>query len=451
MLDYAAIARAVGGRLERGTGGSPARVVHDSREVAPGDLFVALKGERTDGHLHLAGAFARGAGGAIVSDASCVPPEAHDLVVVADTRLALWNLAKTWRAGLDATFVGITGTCGKTTTKELLAHLAAGERETFAVQGSYNTDVGLPLSLLAMPATARVGVFEIGAGAPGEIAPLARLLAPDVAVVTLVGRGHLAGFGDVATVAAEKWALVRALPQGGTAVVNADSAELLPLLATWRGNAVTFGTASGTLRGRLIADGPPLVVEAGPPPLSLTSPLVGRHNLTNLLAAVGAALAVGVSPRVIEERAATFVPPPHRLRLLAAPFGAVLDDTYNANPESTRAALEALAGLDLGTARRAFVFGEMRELGTDAARCHDEVLGLALRLGVRPIFPVGGEAVAAARRAERGARPGTFVFVRREDLPRRILELVSGERTLLLVKGSHLLALDQVVDALLQS
>ena len=448
MFSYAQIARAVHGRQGPGAGGAPRRIVHDSRDVEEGDLFVALKGEHTDGHLYLSDVFAKGASGAIVSNRKAIPPGSENVIVVADTRQALWDLAGAWRGRLEAVFVGITGTCGKTTTKELLAHLVAGEREVFAAQGNYNTDVGLPLSLLAMPTTAQVGIFEVGAGKPGEIGPLARLLSPDLAVVTLVGRGHLAGFGDVATVAREKWDLVRALPASGTAIVNADCPELADLASGWKGRLITFGLDAGALRGRVVQVSPSLVVETTTPALHLESSLLGRHNATNLLAAAGTALALGVSPFSVEARSATFRGPPHRLRPVWAPFGLVLDDTYNSNPESMTAALETLAELDWGGVTRAFVFGDMFELGPDAERCHDEILDLALRLGIGPIFPVGDLAAAAARRATPADAPGTFVMSQREDLVLRVREALSGRRSVLLVKGSHLLGLGKVVEAL---
>ncbi len=450
MLSYAQIADAVRGQLGPGLGGVPRRIVHDSREVEEGDLFVALQGERTDGHLYLQDVFAKGAGGAIISDREAIPPRSRNVIVVADTRRALLDLARAWRARLEATFVGITGTCGKTTTKELLAHLVAGEREVFAAKGNYNTDVGLSLSLLAMPTSAQVGVFEVGAGGPGEILPLARLLSPDLAVVTLVGQGHLAGFGDVATVAREKWDLVKTLSASGTAIVNADCPELVALAIDWQGRLVTFGLAAGALRGHVLQVSPSLVVETPSPPLRLESPLLGRHNATNLLAAVGAALALGVPPASLEARCTTFDGPPHRLRLASAPFGHLLDDSYNANPESTAAALETLAELDMGDVTRAFVFGDMLELGPDAGHCHDEILDLALRLGIGPIFPVGAEATAAAHRAAPARAPGTFIVCPRADLVLRVREALSRHRSVLLVKGSHVLGLDEVVEVLAQ-
>ncbi len=448
MLSYRAIAEAVRGRLLFWAGGAPSRVVHDSRAVRDGDLFIALKGERTDGHLFLEEAFARGAAGALVSDFPSVPPRGRNLIVVENTRKALWDLAAAWRRELSATFVGVTGSCGKTTTKELVGHLLAEDREVFVAPESYNTEVGLPLALLSMSPRAQVGVFELGASAPGEIGPLASLLLPTVAVLTMVGRAHLAGFGDLAAVAAEKWELVRSLPLDGLAIANADSPELASLAAAWPGRLSTFGLTAGTLRGRIVSESPSLVVETERPPLRLFFPLLGRHNATNLLAAVSCALELGILPPTIERRAATFAGAPHRLALVPAPFGYVLDDTYNANPDSMAAALRTLAELDLPVARRAFVFGDMLELGEEAERLHREVLDLALHLGIAPIFPVGELAEKVCLSAEKASPPRRIVLTEGEPLADCVRKTLQGERTLLLVKGSRRIGLDRLVGEL---
>jgi UDP-N-acetylmuramoyl-tripeptide--D-alanyl-D-alanine ligase len=447
VFSFAEIAERVGGRLLEGEGGTPRRVVHDSRLVEDGDLFVALPGSRTDGHDHLAEAFARGASGALVSREVAVPG-GRNLILVPETLSALHRLASAWREGLPATLVGVTGTCGKTTTKLLLAHLLAGDRAAFAAPESYNTEVGLPLALLAMPASAGVGVFELGTSAPGEIVPLARLLAPCVGVITLVGRGHLQGFGSVTAVAEEKWDLVRALPADGLAVVNVDCPPLAERAAAWRRRISTVGLEAGTFRGRVEQVAPRLVLRVDEPPLSLSLPLLGAHNATNVLAAVACALHLGLSPETIERRVESFCGPSRRLALLPAPFGHVLDDTYNANPESVAAALRFVAEVDPPPVRRGFVFGEMLELGEGSDRCHDEVLALAVRLGVSPIYPVGDGATRAAERALARGRGRGLVLVPREDLARRAQEDLARGPALLLVKGSHALHLDELVQRL---
>ncbi|HCP32374.1 TPA: UDP-N-acetylmuramoyl-tripeptide--D-alanyl-D-alanine ligase, partial [Candidatus Acetothermia bacterium] len=389
MFSTAKIAKLVGGKLLRGTGETPRRVIHDSRLVQEGDLFIAFKGERTDGHAFLEEAFARGACGAIVSAPTAIPKSGRNVIWVEESLRALWTLAAAWRKHLQATFIGVTGTCGKTTTKMLLAHLLAGELEVFAAPESYNTEIGVPLALLAMSPSAQVGVFELGASKPEEIAPLAALLVPQVAILTLVGRGHLAGFENLEAVAKEKWTLIRLLPPDGTAIVNIDCPELARLARGWKGDLLSFGLKRGKLRGTITEASLGIRVEVEKPPLRLASSLLGRHNATNLLAAAACALHLDISPGAIERQVATFKPISHRLTPLPASFGHLIDDTYNANPDSMEAALRTLAELELPVSRRSFVFGDMLELGEAAARFHREILRLALGLGISPIFPVG--------------------------------------------------------------
>ena len=451
MFSVSEIAALTGGRLLRRVDQTPRRVIHDSRLVQPGDLFVALKGERTDGHEFLGDVFARGACAAIVSDSGAVPESARNVICVEETLEALWMLAAAWRREHSATMVGITGSCGKTTTKALLAYILAADRDVFASPESYNTEIGLPLALLSMPASARMGVFELGASAPGDIAPLASLLCPRIAILTMVGRTHLEGFGDSEAVAEEKWDLVRALPGSGTAIVNADCEQLAPFIDQETRHVVSFGLKRGVVRGKIVHAVPSLCLEVDDPPLRLSSALIGRHNATNVLAAVSSALHLGVPPQTIEERVATFAPVAHRLQLVRAPFGYLLDDTYNANPEATSAALRVLAELDLPVKRRAFVFGDMLELGEEAPRYHREILELALGLNITPIFPVGELSNQAAQQMLEALPPGALVQTGREKLADRISEKLRGSQNLLLIKGSRVLGLDRLVKELIAS
>jgi UDP-N-acetylmuramoyl-tripeptide--D-alanyl-D-alanine ligase len=448
MFPIAEIARILGGDLVKETGETPRRAIHDSRLVREGDLFVALEGAHTDGHVFLEEAFAHGACGALVSEARAIPKSGRNLIVVENTLEALQRLASTWRRELPATFIGITGTCGKTTTKALLTHLLRGDLDTFSAPHNYNTEIGLPLALLEMPSCAQVGVFELGTSAPGEIAPLAALLSPEISILTMVGRGHLSGFGSVAAIAEEKWELVRALPKNGTAIVNLDCPELSRLATGWKGEVISVGLHGGKVDGRIVGTCPGLIIEMEPPPLRLETTLLGRHNATNVLAAVACALELGLAPETIEKQVRTFKPFPHRLNLLSTSFGYLLDDTYNANPDSTRGALFTLAEFDLDIAQRAFVFGDMLDLGEDSPRFHCEMIDLALRLGIEPIFPVGDLTTAAAREAAKNAPAGTFVFSPREELAGSIQKALTRDRNLLLVKGSRDMHLDQLVEQL---
>ena len=450
MYPVGDIAAIVGGDLLRGDGATPNRIVHDSREVAEGDLFVALRGRRTDGHAFLPDAFARGACGALISDPGAVPADARNLIAVGDTVGALQRLAAAWREALDATFVGITGSNGKTTTRALLAHLLARAdrpHRVFNAPKNYNTEVGLPLALLAMPEAASIGLFELGADRPGDIAALADVLAPQVGLITSIGPSHLDGLGSVEAVAVEKWSLVERLPPDGTAFVNADSPDLLCLMQEADGRCTGVGIERGDVRGRIDREVPRLVLTVDDPPMRLVAPLIGRHNAVNLLLAAVTAFRLGVPASAIEERTGTFVPVPHRLEPIQAPFGTVLDDTYNANPASTAGALRALARCGGPETRRVFVFGEMRELGPEADRYHREAVDLALDLGIDAVLPVGDLAVDACR-----TRPADAIrFVDRDELDRSIRSICAPSRdAFVLVKGSRALELERLVEELVR-
>ena len=450
MFSIGEIARILSGRLLKGREETPLRAIHDSRLVQKGDLFVALKGIRTDGHAFLEEAFTRGACGALVSEIGTIPDNARNLIVVEEIRVALSSLAAAWRSELPATFVGITGTCGKTTTKVILAHLLEEDLRVFSAPHNYNTDIGLPFALLAMPTNAQVGIFELGASAPGEIAPLAALLSPKIAILTMVGHGHLSGFGNVETIAQEKWDLVRALPTGGSAIINLDCPEFSRLADGWPGEVISVGLQGGMVHGKIVGACPGIIIEVENPPLRLETNLLGRHNATNILAAVACALEVGLAKETIEDRMRTFKPFLHRLNLLSAPFGHLLDDTYNANPDSTRAALFTLASLDLPTDQRGFVFGNMLDLGEDSPRFHHEIIDLALHLGIGPIFPIGDLATKAARGVVKDAPIGTFIFSSQEEesLADSIRKALKGKRSILLIKGSRDMNLDCLVTEL---
>jgi len=436
------------GHLLRGREETPLRTIHDSRLVQKKDLFVALKGARTDGHAFLEEVFMRGACGALVSETGTIPDNGRNLIVVEDTQVALSSLASAWRSELSATFVGITGTCGKTTTKAILAHILERDLRVFSAPHNYNTEIGLPLALLAMPSNAQVGIFELGASAPGEIAPLAALLAPKIAILTMVGHSHLSGFGNVEAITQEKWELVRALPAQGNAIINLDCPELSRFAAGWPGEIISVGLQGGMVHGKIVGACPGLIIEVENPPLRLETNLLGRHNATNILSAVACALELGLAKETIENRMRTFKPFLHRLNLLPAPFGHLLDDTYNANPDSTRAALFTLVSLDLPTDRWGFVFGNMLDLGNDSPRFHREMIDLALRLGIGPIFPVGDLAMEAARGAVKDTPTGTFVFSSQEDLADSVRKALKGKCNIILVKGSRDMNLDRLVTEL---
>lgn len=452
MFSVEKIAQIVGGELLRRESAIPTRAIHDSRLVERGDLFVTLSGLRSDGHRFLADAFNRGASAAIVSDASSLPCNASNIIRVANPALALQQWATAWRDTLDATLVAITGTNGKTTVRALLAHLLSAQGIVYASPHNYNTEIGLPIALLSMPANAGIGVFELGAEQPGDIATLARVLRPHLGIITSVGPGHLDKFGTVDAVASEKWSLVEQLPENGTAIINADVPILLGLAKTARTSVTTTGLNKGDIRGHVVQTVPSLEVALEDPVVTLTTSLAGAHNAGNLLLASVAAHKLGMSWPSIADQATSFEPIPHRLNPIRVPFGTVLDDVYNANPASMRAALEVLAAFGDDRAMRIFVFGEMLGLGADSEFFHRKIAQLSLDLPIDAILPIGDAAVAAAASAsttsEGSGNPRVIVLPRSE-----IAGWIRNRMTpmVVLVKGSRALALEDLVDELKNS
>jgi UDP-N-acetylmuramoyl-tripeptide--D-alanyl-D-alanine ligase len=448
------LVRIVDGRLLRPFGDAhstrPRRAMHDSRGILPGDLFVALRGQRTDGHRFVEDAFARGAVAALIAAADPLPDNARNLVLVEDPLGALQRLAAAWRRTLSARFVAITGSCGKTTTKQTAFELIRGTRATFAAPANYNTEIGVPLSLLATPEDAEVALIEIGADRPGDIRRLTPIVDPEIAVITRIGHSHLDGLGSIRAVAEEKWSLVNASPHLRTAILNVDDRHLRRRASAWPGRTIGYGTKHGDLRGAAIGRSPPLRLALSDPAVELSCPLVGAHHAHTVLAAAATALELGVPVGALQKGAARCRPVARRLEPKPAAFGLILDDSYNANPESTLAALDALAQYASDLPGRGYVFGEMRGLGASTSRWHHAILRHALRLGIDPIIPVGAaaeRAVASLAKRQRGA-------IHRLPHERLAVEIPAMLRdrdpTILLVKGSRDVGLERLVDALVE-
>lgn len=376
------------------------QAVIDSRLVRQGDLYAALPGARVDGHDFVAAAAGAGAAGALVAH-----PVAVELpqIVVPDVQRALGDIARADLARLRADgeqagarpgplVIGVTGSVGKTTTKDLLRRVLSGR--VHAAAGSFNNELGLPLTVLGAPADSDVLVLEMGADAPGNIRYLTSIAPPDVAVVLRVGRAHLEGFGTLAAVAATKAELPAALGPDGLAVLNADDDLVAAMAAETAARVVTFGRgpdadvrAEGLhlVQGHAAFD---LCWRDTRTPVRLA--LLGEHHVTNALAAAAVALETGVPPAVVADRLVSAAPDsPHRMARTDLGGGiTVLDDSYNANPDSMRAALKTLA--ELGQGRRTVaILGEMRELGADSLAEHDAIGRLTVRLDVQRLLVVG--------------------------------------------------------------
>jgi len=440
------IAAIVRGDLTLDVGGEPRHIVHDSRRTDRGDLFVALRGARANGHAFLAEAFERGACAALVSEHASDTPTALPLIVVPDTPVALQRLAGAWRDRLDGkTIVAITGSNGKTTTRSLLAHILRGRFDVHEAPENYNTEIGLPLALLGMAESSEIGVFELGTEKPGEIAALTSILRPTIGILTGVGPSHLGGFGSIDAIAREKWDLARGLPLESLLLVNGDAGPFRPFVANEKLDAVTVGLAAGQVRGRVVEAIPMLLVEVDDPPLRLETQLVGEHNATNVLLAALCAHRLGLASSAIEARMRTFEAFPHRLKPLPAPFGVILDDVYNANPASMKAALHVLTGYGGPSSRRVFVFGDMLDLGETSDRHHREILKLALELGIDSVLPAGPRAADACL----GIKSARIALAEPEGCLAQLRTLLTGPSDVVLIKGSRALRLEELVDGLL--
>ena len=443
MFSVERLAQLVRGELLHAAGGTPRRAIHDSRLVRPDDLFVALAGSRSDGHQHLTEVFNRGARCAIVSDRDSIPANARNVIVVDSPALALQQLASAWRDELGpATFIAITGSNGKTTVKALLGHILSGSTETYISPRNYNTEIGLPLALLSMPSTSQFGVFELGAEKAGDISLLSRILRPDLAIITSIGASHLDGLVSVEAVAQEKWSLIEQLGEGGKAIVNAESQQLRTRASAAGMQVVTVGQDTGDVTGRTLQAIPHLTLAVDNGEIVLDCPIIGSHQATNVLLAATAARTLGVDWQSIQAQLACFTPVDHRLCALPAPFGTILDDTYNANPASTEAALHVLASYDEPSSKL-FIFGEMGGLGDQTEHYHRKIAQLALGFPIDQVIPVGQAAMDACNR-EQDAR---IAFVPREQIADHVRNRPSPMTVL--VKGSRHLQMETLVDELL--
>jgi len=364
-------------------------VVIDTRKLKPGDLFVAIKGERADGHDYLAAAAARGAVAALVTRK--VDSELPQ-ILVNDAELALGDLASAVRAQRDVRVVGITGSNGKTTVKTLVASILSRHGRTHVSAGNYNNELGLPLTLLAMPRDTEYAVLEMGAGKPGDIAYLAAIARPDIGLVTLIAPAHLARMGSIEGVAETKGAMYQALPADGIAIINADDsfASFFSGLAGAR-RQLRFGLDQPADIGADIieqrVDGSRFVLSTPQGDAEVSLPLPGRHNIANALAATAVALALEVPLETIVAGLEQVPGVAGRLRREVTAGGwTLIDDSYNANPGSMAAAIDTLR---LAGGERWLVLGDMAELGADARALHAGIGELARVRGIDRLFAVG--------------------------------------------------------------
>jgi UDP-N-acetylmuramyl pentapeptide synthase len=468
-LEFAA--RACGGQL-KGTMVETLfqGVSSDSRRIQPGEIFVALRGEQFDGHDYLQQVAERGAAAAIVSDASRVP-ESLDLPVieVGDTLRALQQFAANYRQAMLLRTVAVTGSNGKTSTKDMLATLLAERFCTVKTEGNFNNHIGVPLSLLRIRRSHEVGVFEMGMNHPGELAPLAAMVAPSVSIITNVGPAHLEGMGDEQAVAREKAAAILALPPDGVAVLNADNRWTSFLRRRAVSRVVTAGfAADANVRAGNVqrtADGvefdlilPPLdsanwprvvpprgLVSETPSPVRVKLAAIGDHWISNALLAATAARVFGLTTDEIAAGFAKIALPAMRMQSSEVDGVRWINDAYNANPDSMRAALQALA-LWPAQGRRVAVLGDMLELGAESERLHRQLGVEVARLKLDLLVAVGPMAgfIAGEARAN-GMDTGSIVICDAVPQAATALRARVQPDDCVLVKGSRGMKMEPLV------
>lgn len=411
----------------------------DTRKLQPGDLFVALKGERYDGHAFLLEAARRGAAGALVSAAA----SGLSAVEVADTRLALGRLAAHWRGRFAIPVVGVTGSNGKTTVKNMIASILAETGPGLATQGNLNNDIGVPLTLLRLREQDRYAVVEMGMNHLGEIDYLTRLARPTVALITNAGEAHLEGVGSIENVARAKGEIFAGLDADGTAVINADDvfADFWRRLAADRRQLSFALTAPADVTGDFaVADfGTLLHLTTPEGEITMRLSLLGKHNVMNALAASAASLAAGASLSHVKDGLEKLRAAAGRLEIKTGVRGArLLDDTYNANPASVAAGLDVLRE---SQGERVLVLGDMAELGETAPAIHRRIGELAKQVGVDRLLTLGALARLASEAFGRGAEH----YDSHEALIAALRECMHPEMTVL-VKGSRVMQMERIVN-----
>ena len=438
-------AQACGGTLQ-GADRAYQGVSSDTRSLAQGDLFIALRGPRYNGNEFVGGALTAGAAGALVD---APQPAAIAQIVVPDTQAALENAARTWRAQFPIPVVGVAGSNGKTTAKEMTAAILGAAGECLATRGNLNNHIGVPLTLLRLEPTHRFAVIEMGANHAGDVAALVEIGHPTVGLITNAGAEHLEGFGSIEGVARAEGEMVAGLKPDATAVINADD-EFADL---WRGSTparvVTFGIQKPAdfsaidMKTSVGADGFltrfNLVSPMGQVAIELR--MGGKHNVANALAAAAAATAAGAKLEHVATGLSAVRAVAGRLQFKMTANGAwLIDDSYNANPSSVRAGIEVLAGLD---GRKWLVLGDMAELGEFAASSHAEIGVFAREHGVERLFATGQLAALAVESFGRGGQ----WFAEANALAEALHAAPPDVR--MLIKGSRVNRLERVVDALL--
>ena len=444
------IAELAAATVSSGDGNAPIeKISTDSRTIKRGELFVALRGENFNGHNFIESVAKTGAAGAIVDLNWKGEILANFAVIrVEDTLRAYQNLAANYRKSLSLKVLAITGSNGKTSTKDFAAAVLAHRFRVTKTQGNFNNHVGLPRTMLEATSQDEVAVWEIGMNHPGEVAMLAKLAAPDAAIITNIGVAHIEFMGSREAIAGEKGALAQAVAPDGTVILNADDPFSKKIAVGTRAKVVFAGTTKGTIRASEItqsATGTDFTILEGAHRCRAQLPVPGLHMVQNALLAVAAGRMFGLS---LEDCAAGLAAAPltkARLQIKRIRGVQFIDDSYNANPESMKAALHTLVELD-ADGKRIAVLGEMRELGEESARGHREVGETAAELGVDQLIAIGDMAAVIAEAARNAGLQNTSI-ARSTSEAAELLGEIAASGDLVLVKGSRAARTERVIEA----
>lgn len=460
VLQQEEILKAAEGALVRSGAGKAFRgITTDSRSVSEGNLFIALIGDRFDGHDFLANAAGAGAAGLLIrkgeEERAKSIPDTVSVIAVDDTLEALGDIARFWRRRFSVPVLAITGSTGKTTTKEMAAAVIGREKELLKNEGNFNNLIGLPLTLFRMNETHEAAILEMGTNQRGEIARLTQIAEPTLGLVTNAGAAHLEGLRSVETVREEKGDLYRGLGEEGIAVVNGEDGSLSDMAKrSPAGRVITYGIGNGwdVRAGNIRCEGKrfrfDLTIGVQTESVLLAAP--GMHNIYNALSAAAASWCMGIRPDAIRRGLEDFRPVSGRMEIIALSNGAFLiNDTYNANPESVEAALRTLEDLR-GDGASTVVLGDMLELGGHAERLHDQIGGSLAEKKIDRIFLRGDFARIVAQGAEKGGLRKDQIKLM--DDPREIAEAVRktlGAGDWVLIKGSRRMKMEEVAQHLI--
>ncbi len=446
-LTFRQLAEMTGGEVLQGAEIVTDSVVIDSREVRLESVFFAIKGDRLDGHQFLSQALAT-ARGAVVSQVPVTVPPEKGIVRVADTTAALQNLARSIRERYPFTLIAVTGSAGKTTTKEMIATLAGSERRTFKSWENFNNLIGCPLCIDNTPDDAEVVVSEMGMNHRGEIAQLAGLTNPDIGVYTNIGPVHIEFFGSIEKIAEAKRELLENVKPGGTIVLNADNQYVMNISRGYEGPKVTYGIESNAdFRGINIRERGLLgtTFEVSGHVFDLSLP--GRHNVENLLAAIATARAIGISWEGIERGVGALKAAKHRGIILDVGGATIYDDTYNSNPYALRRSLDLMSQAEVG-GRRIAVIGDMLELGERELDYHRDA-GKAIPTSIDTVVAVGKRSSSLLDGArEAGFEGGKLHHFNDALSAGAFLKAFIRPGDLVMIKASRGIGLDRIVDML---